>query len=155
MRQIPLVKHFVINLIIVDADKVLLEKRNGQWKLPGGHINDGENPVDAVRREAAEELGIEVDFLAEEQLFVGSPETYSLPTPFSSFVHVVDSDGVLGDRHENTILTYIVEPRGKARGLESQEIAWYSKDELRQARVSQIVKDIALAGLKRYLTSQK
>jgi 8-oxo-dGTP pyrophosphatase MutT (NUDIX family) len=48
-----------------DAAGVLLTKRAprlrahaGQWALPGGRIDAGEQPVDAARRELQEELGV-------------------------------------------------------------------------------------------------
>ena len=36
-------------------------KRLGRWMQPGGHIDPGESPPDAARREAIEELGLAVE----------------------------------------------------------------------------------------------
>jgi ADP-ribose pyrophosphatase YjhB (NUDIX family) len=47
--------------VIVDDDRILLAhwRENGRsgWTLPGGGIDPGEDPVDAVVREIAEETG--------------------------------------------------------------------------------------------------
>lgn len=57
-------------LPLVDADghaAVVLTKRagsldhGGDWVFPGGRLNDDESHIDAARREAAEELGINSD----------------------------------------------------------------------------------------------
>ncbi len=57
---------FVV-FLVVTADAVLCEERTaarhgraGQLLLPGGHIEPGEEPAAAARREAAEELAIGV-----------------------------------------------------------------------------------------------
>jgi 8-oxo-dGTP diphosphatase len=52
-------------VIIVHEGKTLLAKRKGShgegaWGSLGGHVEFGESPVDAVKREALEELGIEI-----------------------------------------------------------------------------------------------
>ena len=58
-------KHGVI-IVIRREDKVLAIVRGprgpytGYWSLPSGHIDPGEGQADAVAREAAEELGLEV-----------------------------------------------------------------------------------------------
>lgn len=41
---------------------LLRHKRLGIWLQPGGHIDPGETPWDAARREAEEETGLAVDF---------------------------------------------------------------------------------------------
>lgn len=57
----------VVAAAIVFRDgKVLLTRRPagthlaGHWELPGGKLEEGEDPVDCVRRECLEECGIDV-----------------------------------------------------------------------------------------------
>ena len=56
----------VVATAIVRGRTVLAQQRAfppetaGRWELPGGRVEDGESDVDAVRRECAEELGVEV-----------------------------------------------------------------------------------------------
>jgi 8-oxo-dGTP diphosphatase len=49
-------------IVIDEAGQVLLHRRsdNGQWWLPGGAIDPGEEPADAVVREVWEETGVRV-----------------------------------------------------------------------------------------------
>ncbi len=60
--------------IIIKGHEVLIAKRpagdrlSGKWEFPGGKIEAGESPEECLRRELAEELGIEAcvgDFFAE------------------------------------------------------------------------------------------
>ncbi len=51
-------------LWMTDGNKVLLLRRSpkledatGTWCTPGGHIDDGESPLQAARRECKEEIG--------------------------------------------------------------------------------------------------
>jgi 8-oxo-dGTP diphosphatase len=52
--------------VVIERGRVLLAQRKrgahlaGAWELPGGKVEEGEDPRDALRRELAEELGIEV-----------------------------------------------------------------------------------------------
>ena len=56
-----------VHMIIWKDNKILVQKRKGSklwpgyYALPAGHIDEGENQYDALKREAKEELGIEID----------------------------------------------------------------------------------------------
>jgi 8-oxo-dGTP pyrophosphatase MutT (NUDIX family) len=54
--------HLVSYFLLVDrlAGSVLLcdHRLSGLWLPPGGHVEPGEHPIDTVRREAVEELGV-------------------------------------------------------------------------------------------------
>jgi 8-oxo-dGTP diphosphatase len=54
--------------VIARDGHVLLGRRAnepglGRWDLPGGFLQEGEDPVDALRREVREETGLELDIL--------------------------------------------------------------------------------------------
>ena len=48
-------------LIINSKGKLLLAHNNDTYQLPGGHIEDGEDIEECIRREVMEECGIELD----------------------------------------------------------------------------------------------
>ena len=58
--------------LCVDNGRVLLARRahppfEGFWDIPGGFLDEGEDPLDGLRRELREETGLEV----EPQRFLG------------------------------------------------------------------------------------
>ncbi len=62
-------RHLIdVHLLLVDGDRVLLSKRrdpdpafDGRWHLPAGKLDAGESVLDAVVREADEEIGVRLD----------------------------------------------------------------------------------------------
>lgn len=76
-----------VDAIIEKDDRIVLVKRGqepykGMWCLPGGHLDQGEDTREAVKREAKEETGLDV----EVEGFVGD-NTKLIDDPRSDFVN--------------------------------------------------------------------
>jgi len=105
--------HVTTSGLIVGRRGVVLHRHRilGIWVAPGGHIDPGETPWDAVLREATEETGLVVAHAA------GTP----------NLVHVDVHDGPHGHTHLD--LRYLLRG-GDADPTppldESQEVAWFS-----------------------------
>jgi 8-oxo-dGTP pyrophosphatase MutT (NUDIX family) len=71
----------VSGLVINDANEILLQRRSdtGQWAIPGGAIDPGEEPADAVIREVWEETGVTV--VPERIVIVESGPEYFVRYP--------------------------------------------------------------------------
>lgn len=81
---------------------------NGLWEFPGGKITDGESPVQALNRELAEELGIEV----------------TTSQPFMQLHHEYPDRAV-------DIKFFVVKSwKGEPAGLEGQGLRWLLPSEL-------------------------
>jgi ADP-ribose pyrophosphatase YjhB (NUDIX family) len=65
-REYPDAPRVGVGAVIVEGDRVLLVQRGnepgrGLWAIPGGVLELGETVADAVRREIAEETGLEIE----------------------------------------------------------------------------------------------
>lgn len=97
--------------ILRDADgRILIAQRpagghaGGFWEFPGGKLNPGESPAEALVRELREELGVSVE----------------LATPFMAYRHDYPERSV--ELHVFTVERYTGDPRG----VEGQPLRWVS-----------------------------
>lgn len=112
-------------VITNEAGQVLLVRPHGysedQWTLAGGGVEAGESPVEAMRRELAEELGIacdQFDELPVSNRFVYS-EDYKLKRS-------LDHDG------QDAVMFFVRVPQDGRLQLQCEEIAearWFDPDE--------------------------
>ncbi|HEU4841588.1 MAG TPA: NUDIX domain-containing protein [Ilumatobacteraceae bacterium] len=92
---------------------LLRHRRLGIWVQPGGHIDPGETPWDAARREAAEETGLPVRHLD------GQPE----------LAHVDVHHGGRGHTHLDLRYLFTAGDADPAPPPEeSQDVGWYAWD---------------------------
>ena len=104
---------------LIDADgRILLAKRPegktlaGLWEFPGGKVEEGECPEQALIRELKEELGIDVE------------QSCLAPLTFAS--HAYD------DFHLLMPLYVCRRWKGIAQGLEGQDLKWVHAKDLRK-----------------------
>jgi 8-oxo-dGTP pyrophosphatase MutT (NUDIX family) len=93
-------------LLVDPSGAVLMQHRDehapvspNQWSLPGGHIEPGEQPEQAARRELLEETGLTAGEL--DPLWSG-PRPYEAGFPHDVTVHVFR--GVTDARQEDVVL---------------------------------------------------
>jgi 8-oxo-dGTP diphosphatase len=99
----------------------------GFWEFPGGKIQSGESPLQALCRELAEEIGVQV----------------SAASPLMTLRHSYPERVV--ELHVFEVSQY----SGRAHGLEGQSLRWVSVDELGTAGLLEADEPIAAALLER------
>jgi mutator protein MutT len=105
----------VVAAVIVTDGSVLLTQRPGGahlehfWEFPGGKVEPGESPSQALRRELREELGIETE--------VGDPFTFSW--------HDYGEKRVLLLAYRTRIVS------GEPRPIGCIDLGWFSADGIR------------------------
>lgn len=79
-----MIKHFVASAYILNQDAVLLifHPKIKKWLPPGGHIELNESPVEAVKREVKEEVGLDIEIIEDEHLVIGRWNAKSFARPF-------------------------------------------------------------------------
>lgn len=96
------IKHFTASALIIDNDKVLLvyHKKLDAWLYPGGHIEENENPDEALLREVEEETGLEVEIISnkDDTLSDCKADVSSLHIPYACLCELV------GDHYHNDLI---------------------------------------------------
>lgn len=101
--------------VIEDDGKILLVKRSahdannpGLWEVPGGKLDNGQNLLDALKREVAEETGLDVEptsplaytvsFLITDGKYAGMPYV-----ALFSLAKIVSGSVKISDEHEDFV----------------------------------------------------
>src|SRR3989344_330327 len=94
--------------ICIKGGKLLVVKRNqepekGKWDFVGGFLNEGELPLEALRREIKEELNVDVkqaEFLGD---FSGNClyKEHNFPIVSSTYIVLLDGEIVLNEENSD------------------------------------------------------
>ena len=116
MQKFPTLRLVVAAALVREDGAIFLQKRPegkalaGLWEYPGGKVDEGETPEDALTRELMEEIGI-----------VTSPDTM-IPITFAS-------QPVAG-KHMILLLYATNRWSGEPTAQEGQETGWFTLDQM-------------------------
>lgn len=107
-----------------DATRVLVHqhKRYPVVLPPGGHVDPGEHPWQAVLRELGEEAGIVPEQLEVLSALAFAPGPGRFPAPVDLDVHQVSAEAT----HTDLVFAFVIDgpPRGLPAEGESAELIW-------------------------------
>lgn len=103
-----------------DGKVVLVEQHGNSWSFPKGGIEEGESPLEAARREIAEETGLEALTLIEE---LGTYTRFSLALDGSG------EDRARGERPRTFFLFTTAEERLCPEDGEVTQAKWVTLEE--------------------------
>ena len=118
--------HITASGLVIHNDKVLLifHPFIKRWFQPGGHIDDGESPIDAAIREVYEETG-----------FVCVPDSKDLE-PIDIDIHEIPANPRKGeDTHLHIDLLYCLRVSSQEQSTEDLACAWISFDQVESDRI--------------------
>ena len=127
-------RQFTATSYIVDEDKVLLifHRKLQKWLPPGGHIDPGETPPEAARREAFEESGLEVELIRQENIWINQPNAQSFERPFLCLLEEIPAHKDQA-AHQHMDMIYVARPIGGSltqNDRETNGIRWFTLAEI-------------------------
>jgi 8-oxo-dGTP pyrophosphatase MutT (NUDIX family) len=128
-------KHFTASAIILDEDNRVLmhfHKKLQMWLYPGGHIEENEEPQEALLREVHEEVGVIPVILpcqtgADTALVLEPESVAELPMPLTILCERIPEK--TGGFHWHLDMVYLCSLRADAIGEEG-EFKWLSASEI-------------------------
>ena len=139
-------KSITATVYIVNDNRILLHKHKkyNTWFPVGGHLRSDELPHEAAIREVKEETGLDITLLETEHVAnfdIGRVER--IPEPFCLYHEDDINEQFLDFIYIGISSQNQVEPNI----AESQELRWFSKEELKAEEIKIHVKNTALTVL--------
>lgn len=126
-RRYPSRPYLGVGALIFETGKILLVERGkeplkGYWSIPGGIVETGEKLEEAIRREVAEETGLDVD-------------PYSM---FEIFERIMP-DGEGKPEYHYVLIDYLCRRMGgdPVAASDVSRVAWVAEQNLREFRLTE------------------
>lgn len=133
-----MIKHFTATLYLVaklDGElKLFLHKHKklARWIGIGGHVENHENPLEALIREVREEIGTDTTLLPPPtKPLLGAPDAIELPPPHLMFEFKIDAYQDQPE-HQHVDFVYIGTVPNPQEIQMIEEFRWFSESELRE-----------------------
>jgi ADP-ribose pyrophosphatase YjhB (NUDIX family) len=131
-----ILKHFTVSALIINDDKVLLvyHKKLDVWLYPGGHVEENENPDEALHREVKEETGLDIEIISDkdESLSDKNDDVTSLHLPYAVLCELVG-------HHYHNDLIYLCKIKKKSElkfnENESSGIGFFNYEEIESMKL--------------------
>lgn len=147
-------KQFTATVFIVQKIdgkvRVLLHqhKKHHAWLGIGGHVEPGENPVEAAIREVKEEAGIDVTIIDTEKHNIKTPFVASLTTPFAILEQRI-TDLANEPEHIHIDSVYFGKISGEQKVSMKEEHKWFSSEDLNKAGLADDILYIAKTAIEK------
>lgn len=123
--------HFTVEVFVVHNQRVLLRVHDklGRWLSIGGHLEIGEDPIEAAIREVREEVGLHIRIDSSHMLYHEVSPGYRelVPPVFMCRVEMFPA-------HEHVTLTYFGtltdDPVTPATDVTITAFRWFTREEL-------------------------
>ena len=121
-------RHFTATGFVVHDGHVLLHwhSKIQAWLPPGGHVEENEDPVQAVRREVLEETGVEAEVVPTGPL-LGLDYPEEVQPPYT--IMVEDIHDPVDGFHKHIDMIYFCRPSGRPSALKDEWL-WVSREDL-------------------------
>ena len=124
-------REFTATVFIVHDGKTLLlfHKKHKKWMPPGGHMEPGETPEEAAKREVFEETGLHIEFIKQENIWFSDGPAKSIPRPHHILLEDLPATEH-GPAHQHIDFIYIARPIKQHKAQETHDIRWFTPDEV-------------------------
>ncbi|MDF2549761.1 MAG: putative (di)nucleoside polyphosphate hydrolase [Chlamydiales bacterium] len=125
-------RQFTATSYILKDKKVLLvhHAKFDKWMPPGGHLEANETFVEAAKREAFEETGLEIE-LIDDAPPLKSQEVESMPRPFLSLLENIPATPK-EPAHQHVDMIFLARPIGGSldERAEKSAVRWFTWEEI-------------------------